>query len=49
MRPKNETLTDAILRGVRRNRKLVVKKMGREIGVHRVEGYSGKVHFKKRT
>lgn len=48
MRPKNETLTGAILREVKRNGKLV-KKMGRVIGVYRVEEYSGKVHFKKKT
>lgn len=48
MRPKNETLTDAILREVKRNGKLV-KKVESVTGVYRVEEYSGKVHFKKRT
>lgn len=48
MRPKDETLKDAILRGVKRNRELVVKNMGREIGVCRVEEDSGEVDFKKR-
>lgn len=33
MRPKHETLRDAILKGVKRNGELVVKKMGRETGM----------------
>lgn len=49
MRPKDETLKDSILRGVRRNGELVVKKTGKEIGVYRVEEGSGEVDFKKRT
>lgn len=49
MRSKYETLKDAILRGVKRNGELVIKKMGREIRVYRVKEDSGEVDFKKRT
>lgn len=49
MRPKDDTLRDAILRGVKKNGELVVKELRRKSGVCRAEEYRGEVNFKKRT
>lgn len=49
MRPKDDTLRDAILRGVKKNGELVIKEMRRKSVVCRAEEYRGEVNFKKRT
>lgn len=49
MRPKDETLRDPILTGVKRNGTLIIKVIGKETGVCRAEEQSAEVNFKKRT